>query len=304
MDVHVRDLRYFLAVAEELHFTRAAERLFVSQPALSKQIGRLEATLRVPLFVRDRRSVALTAAGSALVSPARDVVARWDEAQRAVADAAAAETAVLRVGMSTSVGRDLLPSAAERFAMRHPSWRIQPRQVDWGDPTAGLADGTADVALIWLPASAEPPLTSRVLVTEPRWVALPAAHRLAGNEEIAFAELLDEPFLALPQDAGAVRDHWLAMDQRAGHPVRIGATVANADETFEAITNGLGIALLSSGNAAIYRRPGIVTRPVTGLSPTLLSIAWRAGDHRAVVRDFVEACTAYRPGEGREETAP
>jgi DNA-binding transcriptional LysR family regulator len=89
MDTHLRDLRYFVAVAEELHFTRAAKRLFVSQPALSKQIGHLEQSLKVQLFQRDRRRVELTAAGRELLWHARELLRQWDEAQQAVARAAA-----------------------------------------------------------------------------------------------------------------------------------------------------------------------------------------------------------------------
>jgi DNA-binding transcriptional LysR family regulator len=91
MDTHLRDLRYFVAVAEELHFTRAAKRLFVSQPALSKQIGQLEQSLKVQLFERDRRRVELTAAGRELLGHARELLRQWDEAQRAVTEAAARE---------------------------------------------------------------------------------------------------------------------------------------------------------------------------------------------------------------------
>jgi len=151
MDVHVRDLRYFVAVAEELHFTRAAERLFVSQPALSKQIRVLEEQLRVELFVRDRRNVSLTPAGEALLPAARELIAVWDAAQQAVADAAAAAAALLRIGFSTSVGRGLLPRIQQHFARVRPNWRLQLRQVDWDDPTGGLRDGTSDLAIVWLP---------------------------------------------------------------------------------------------------------------------------------------------------------
>ncbi|MFH8366788.1 LysR family transcriptional regulator [Streptomyces sp. NPDC018031] len=289
MDAHVRDLRYFVVTAEELNFTRAAERLFVSQPALSKQIRRLEELLRVQLFRRDRRSVALTAPGEALLVKAREVIQVWDEAQRAVSDAAAAEAAVLTVGVSSSVGRGLLPAARARFAERHPAWRIRVRQIDWEDATAGLAGGAVDVALIWLPVPGQEAFRTRVVATEPRWLAMPAGHRLAGRSEVAFEELLDEPFLALPESAGVLRDFWLAVPDRGGRPVRVGATVSNADETFEAVEEGSGVVLLASGNAEIYRRPGVVTVPVTGLSPSELALAWRPDDHRAVIRDVVQA---------------
>ncbi|WP_189304008.1 LysR family transcriptional regulator [Streptomyces albospinus] len=289
MDAHVRDLRYFVATAEELNFTRAAERLFISQPALSKQIRQLEDGLRVRLFHRDRRAVALTAAGTALLPRAREVIQLWDEAQRAVSDAAAAEAAVLTLGVSTSVGRGLLPAVRARFAERRPNWQIRVRQISWEDGTAGLADGTADLALLWLPFPEQAAFTVEVVATEPRWVALPAGHRLADATEIPFDELLDEPFLALPQSAGELRDYWLAVSERGGRPVRTGAVVASADETFEAVAAGLGVVLLAAGNAAIYRRPGVVARPVSGLSPSQLALAWRPDDHRTVLRDVVEA---------------
>ncbi|WP_065965660.1 LysR family transcriptional regulator [Streptomyces sparsogenes] len=301
MDAHVRDLRYFLAVAEELNFTRAAERMFVSQPALSKQIRRLEELLRVRLFDRDRRTVVLTAPGRALLPRARELVRVWDEARRAVGEAAAAEAAVLTVGVSSSVGRGLLPAARARFAERRPHWRIRVRQVDWEDPTAGLAGGgEADLALVWLPVPGQEDLSVRVVATEPRWVALPAGHRLAGRAEVAFSELLDEPFLALPESAGPLRDYWLALEERAGHPVRIGSVVSNADETFEAVEEGSGVVLLAAGNAAIYRRPGVVTLPVGGLSPSRLALAWRPDDHRPAVRDFIDAFLDAAAGPARD----
>lgn len=291
MDAHLRDLRYFVAVAEELSFTRAAERLFVSQPALSKQIRQLEEQLRVRLLDRDRRGVALTAAGRALLTAAGEMLRAWDEAQRAVSDAAAAEASMLTVGMSTSVGRGLLADMRARFAERRPEWRIRFRQVNWDDPTAGLASGDVDVAFVWLPIPNQDGFNVQVVAEEPRYVALRDDHRFAGRETVAFEELLDEPFIALPEEAGSLRDFWLALDERDGRPVRIGATVSNADETFAAIEDGSGVVLMASGNAAIYRRPGIAAIPVTGLSPSRLAVAWRAGDHRTAIRDLLHTAT-------------
>ncbi|NUU24507.1 MAG: LysR family transcriptional regulator [Streptomycetaceae bacterium] len=291
MDVHLRDLRYFVATAEELNFTRAAERLFVSQPALSKQIRQLEEQLRVRLFDRDKRAVTLTGPGEALLPAAREMLRAWDEAQRAVGDAAAAEASVLTVGLSTSVGRGLLQRARSRFAERRPAWTLKLRQINWDDATAGLAGGEVDVALLWLPVPGQDALNVHVLATEPRWVALREDHPLADRDEIAFRELLDEPFLALPTSAGPLRDYWLAVDERGGRPVKVGATVGNADETFTAIEEGSGIVLLAEGNAAIYRRPGVAAVPVTGLSPCELALAWGKQDHRPVIRDFIEALT-------------
>ncbi|SEH00905.1 DNA-binding transcriptional regulator, LysR family [Nonomuraea solani] len=276
-----------MAVAEELSFTRAAERLFISQPALSKQIRQLEELMRVRLFDRDRRTVRLTAPGEALLPAARELLRQWDEAQRAVGDAATASW--LTVGLSTSVGRGLLRTLRERFAERRPGCELRFRQVNWTDPTAGLAEGEVDVAFVWVPFPGQDDLNVRVVAREPRWVAFRHDHWLAGRDEVGFAELLDERFVALPESAGLLRDHWLATDERGGRPPVVCTTVTNAEETFAAIESAGTIVLLAAGNAEIYRRPGIMTIPVTGLSPSVLALAWRPGDHRSIIRDLVEA---------------
>jgi DNA-binding transcriptional LysR family regulator len=129
-----------------------------------------------------------------------------------------------------------------------------------------------------------------VVAEEPCLVALPLTHRLASREVIDFTELLDEPFLALPAGAGPLRDYWLALEARDGRPPRIGAEIASTDETYEAIVGGQGICLLAAGNAPLIAREGVITRPVRGLSPTQLALAWRTGDHRPLVVDYARAC--------------
>src|SRR5260370_29763398 len=137
MDAHLRDLRYFVTVAEELNFTRAAERLHLSQPALSKQIRGLETTLRAQLFRRDRRQVELTAAGTALHAVARSLLQDWDDGVAVVCDAAAQDARVLRVGTLTSIGRALYPAITDQFAKRQPGWRVGLHTHGWVDPTTG-----------------------------------------------------------------------------------------------------------------------------------------------------------------------
>lgn len=303
MDVHLRDLRYFLAVADELHFTRAAQRLFVSQPALSRQIRVLEQHVRAPLFERGPGGVALTVAGQALQSHARAVLAAWEETQCAVADAIAASTRTLVVGLTISVGRGLLPTATDIFEERHPDCVVQLRQVGFGDATVGLADGSTDVALCWLPLPAGARLQHQVLFTEPRLVALPAGHPLVERTDVTIEDLVDEPFLALPESAGPLRSYWLADDERRGRPARIGAVVHGPEEAVEALGRGLGVALISGGNAEIYRRPEFVVRPVRNLSPAELAVAWRSGERRPQVHDFVLSCVTAAARTRGEQAA-
>jgi DNA-binding transcriptional LysR family regulator len=289
MDVHLRNLRYFVAVAEELHFSRAAQRLHVSQPALSKQIRQLERELRFPLFRRDRRRVELTAAGEALLPKARRLLGDWEESLGIAAARAAEEGKVLQIGFQTSVGGGLYQAVAARFAERRPDWRLVLRLHEWSDPTGGLLDETADVAFLWLPTGAEDRIAVRPLRSERRFVALPIGHRLARRKGVRMTDLLEEPFVALPEAAGPLRDYWLALDERGGAPVRIGAEAATPDETFEAVAAGDAVVLLAEGNTTVYARPGIVYRPVIDLEPCQLAVGWRRGDRRAVVRELVKA---------------
>ncbi|WP_260474732.1 LysR family transcriptional regulator [Streptomyces sp. WAC 05379] len=298
MDVHVRDLRYFVAVAEELHFTRAAERLYVSQPALSKQVRALERHLGVELFRRDPQGVTLTEAGAALLPHARRVLDAWSEGAAALEAARVAARSTLVVGMSTSPGRGgLLPAIRSRFTAAHPDTVLRLRQVSWEDSTAGLADGDADIAFVWLPLPDAERYGWTVVAEEPRLVALPDTHRLASRPEIDFADLLDEPFLALPAGAGPLRDYWLALEERAGRPPRIGAEIAGTEETYEALVAGLGVCLVATGNAPLITLGGVVTRPVRGLAPSRFALAWRREDaRRPLVRAYAEACRRVAGG--------
>ena len=290
MDVHGRDLRYFAAVAEELHFTRAAERLFISQPALSKQIRMLERQLGAPLFDRGRDGVQLTPVGEALLPHAREVLAAWDRGWAAAEKAKSRQAATLVAGMSTSPGRGgLLAAIRSRFTALQPAATVELRQASWGDPTAGLADGVVDVAFVWLPLPDPDRYQWVVVAEEPRVVGMADGHPLAGRDTIEVAELLDEPFLALPASAGPLRDFWLATDVRGGRPARIGAEVASTEETYEALADGRGVCLLAAGNAGLISLGGVITRPVNGLSLATLALAWRRHDSWPLVLDYARA---------------
>ncbi|MEV1004402.1 LysR family transcriptional regulator [Nonomuraea sp. NPDC050202] len=284
MDVHVRELRYFVAVAEELNVTRAAERLFVSQPALSKQLRVLERLLGFRVFERVPSGVVLTRQGAALLPVARELLERWNAGVEQAR--AAAPTGTLVIGLQTAVGRGLQQEALRRFRAVMPGWEVSLRLVGWDDPSGGLADGSSDVAFIWLPVPAG--LRTYVLATERRGVAMPADHPLAELAEIPFEALRREPFIALPRAAGPLRDFWLGLDARDDEPV-VGVTANTPEEVFEAVISGLGVVLVAEGNAALYKRPGMTYRPVIGLPPGELAIAWRERDASPQVLAFIDA---------------
>ncbi|GAA1991869.1 LysR substrate-binding domain-containing protein [Amycolatopsis minnesotensis] len=298
MDVHGRDLRYFVAIAEELHFTRAAERLYVSQPALSKQIRALEGQLGAPLFERDRREVRLTPVGEALLPHARRVLAEWEAAAGAVRVAKAAQRGTLVVGMSTSPGRGgMLPAIRSRFTAEHPEATLTLRQIGWHDSTAGLADGSSDAAFVWLPVPGAQRYEHVVVAEEQRLVAMSSAHPLAGRAEVDFADLLGEPFLALPESAGPLRDYWLAPEARGGRAPVIGGEISTPDETYEALVDGRGVCLIATGNAPLLTRGDVTAIPVRGVSPSRLALAWRKDDTRPLVQAYARAThLATTPG--------
>ncbi|MFJ8749892.1 LysR family transcriptional regulator [Streptomyces sp. NPDC102441] len=296
MDVDTRLLRYFVAVAEEGSLTRAAERLFVSQPALTKQIKRLETQLGVPLFVRSRAGMALTEPGQALVARVPVLLDSWDGALRETKSVARRAARVLRVGFVASAANEATQQIIEMFAGRRPGWRADMRQAAWSNPTAGLAAGDVDAALLRLPFPGQDALRVEVLFTEPRWIALPTAHPLATRDEIPFRDLWEEPFVAAPPETGSWQRYWLAADEREGRPVRIGAVTEQPDDWLSAIANGYGIALTPESSARYYARPGITYRPVTGVSPSRVGIAWApADDTEPVVQDFVRCCLDANP---------
>ena len=286
MDVHVRDLRYFAAVAHELSFTHAAERLYVSQPALSKQIRALERQLNVTLFDREPSGVRLTRAGTELLPRAQRIVASWEDAERALIQGS---DCTLVIGMHTSPGRGLLPRVRAMMVASCPEVALELRQIAWSDPTGGLAAHVTDAAFVWLPL-VHPPYRWVTIAREPRLVALPNAHRLAARESVSIGDLLDEPFLALPATAGPLRDHFLAVPERGGHPVRIAAEINDTEETYETVASGIGICLLAAGNAPIFDRGDVTMLPVRDLGPSELVLAWHERRSPPLLETFARLC--------------
>ena len=185
------------------------------------------------------------------------MLAGFDQAVREAKSAASRAARVLRVGFLAGAANEATQQIIAGFARRRQGWRVEMRAAPWTDPTAGLASGDTDVALLRLPFPGQDSLRTEVLLTEPRCVALPVTHRLAGRDHISFRELWDEPFVAAPAETGWWRDWWLAAGEREGHMVHIGAVADSGqpDDWLTAIANGYGIALAPESAARYYGRP-------------------------------------------------
>ncbi|MDA2893453.1 LysR family transcriptional regulator [Mycolicibacterium sp. BiH015] len=298
MDVDTRLLRYFTAVADELNYTRAAERLYVSQPALSKQLARLERQLGVQLFERTSRRVVLTKAGETLLPLARRTVSDWQEALGVTRAAARAQRAVLTVGFIASAANEFTPAIVDQFARRRPGWRVELRQGEWADPTAGLRDGSSDAALIRVPIPDPNGLTMYTLLSEPRCVALPIGHPLTERNELSVTDLLEQPFVATRGPA-CWRDWWLAAECRGGHRPIVAIEVNSPDEWLAAITSGAGVSFAPQSATRFYSPPGVTYRSVTGIPPTQVAVAHREHSNHPVTDDFVQAALSVTRSERR-----
>ncbi|MFC5995040.1 LysR family transcriptional regulator [Pseudonocardia hispaniensis] len=289
MDVpfELRTLRYFVAVAEELHFGRAAARLHIAQPSLSVQIRKLESALGVPLLVRTSRSVSLTRAGETLLAEARSLLADAERIAHVTRHAGERDRRSILVGFQANAAAELTPRILALYAKRYPLRRSEMRSRDLTDPFVGLADGAVDVAFIRPTTDLPDWLSAEVLFREPRVLAVSVDSPLASLSEVTIQQLLDQPFVAR-NGPDSWRDFWLATEQRGGHTARIGAQISQLEECLEAVIAGRGIGFTQISTLRYYSRPGLTAVPVVDIPPSDVAIAWRSDDTSDLVRDFVE----------------
>jgi DNA-binding transcriptional LysR family regulator len=291
VDIEMRHLRALVAVAEELNFTRAAQRLHLTQQALSGQIRQLEERIGTRLVSRDSRRVELTPAGRVLLEQARPLLASAELAVAATR-VAGSEAVTLTVGFVAPFTRRLVAPAIERFSAGHPEVDLRFHFASFLDPLGGLRDGPADVAVLYGEFEHEG-IALRPLFREPRGVALPSDHRLAVHAEVTLADFLREPLIEVPVRDPLWRDFWIAAGHRGGRPPRIGASVQTLDGLIEAIAAGLGVAsTVAPVVEALGESAGVVFRPVRGLEPLEFWVAHRENDARAEVTEFAEAAVA------------
>lgn len=299
--IELRHLRYFVCLAEELHFGRAAERLGIQQAPLSQQIKILEGRIGAPLLHRTTRRTRLTAAGETLLGHARALL---DEADRAVAHTRAmageATGRIAVAGIQVALSH-LLPPVLAAFRTRRPAVIVDVAQMGTADQLRALERGAIDVALL-RPTDQAAFMCTEVLAHEGLIAALPAGHQLAAQRTLALTDFDGQPMIAYAAILGA---GYAGIAQgalrRAGARPRVVQEAAHTMGVAALVASGLGVAIMPAWIAGLAV-PGVAFRPVRGLDETLdLVIAWPRGGASPLVLDLVEtarrvSADAARPG--------
>ena len=285
-DVDLRKLRYFVAVAQQLHFGRAAQALHIAQPVLSRQIKALEDDLKVQLFARDKRATELTPAGRQLLADAGPLLASADALRRRVARAARG-TGTFTVGFMPGL---IVTDAVRAMLDRHPELTVDVLRTNWDDQTEVLHDGRADVSYVRLPVD-QHGLQLRPLAREPQLAVLPAGHRLAGKEYVSIGDLADEHLLQHPDIVPEWRDVAAEMrGRRRLPPPRFTHTV---EEKLEQVAIGRGIVVLPESAASMYTRPGICYIPISDIPPAETCLAWSSSRRSPLLPEFARLAEQY-----------
>ncbi|MDG4821850.1 LysR substrate-binding domain-containing protein [Asanoa sp. WMMD1127] len=283
MDLDLRRLRYFVAVAEELSFGRAAERLRIAQPALSRQIRSLEQELRIALFTRSSRGTELTPAGAQLLADARPLLASAGAMERRARLAARGDN---RFTVAFMPGILVTP-VVRAFTDAFPAVSVEVLRTSYYEQAAVVHDGRADVSFVRLPVPANG-LTIVPLFAEPRVVALPAGHRLAGKDRVHVSDLVDEHLLQDP----ALVPEWrnIATEERQGarpHHWRSGPG-STMEEKLEHVAAEQGIIIVPRSTAALYTRSDVSYSALDGVADNHVALAHSDQRESAEVRRFAE----------------
>lgn len=287
--IEIRLLRQFVAVAEELHFHRAAERLHMAQPPLSQAIRRLETEIGAPLFIRNNRNVALTRAGVSFLDTARAILDTLETGVEQARRVASGTSGSLRVVFVGTLHFNFLPKVVQAFRSRLPDVELMLREATTAEQIAALKAGSADIGLMRRPGAAVPELVFERIAREEIVVALPDDHAQAGSQQVPLAALARDNFIATPRSEGmGFYDQMIALCNAAGFSPRIVQEARQIETIAGLVAGGLGIALVP---ASIRQglRDGIVFRQIS-----------TDGVDDARFLDVLAAWDASKPAPARE----
>ncbi|MCW4386223.1 LysR family transcriptional regulator [Salinibacterium sp. SYSU T00001] len=294
--MELRHLTAFIAVAEELHFGRAAQRLHMAQPALSQQIRQLERELGVQLFERSTRSVRLTSAGESFLVPAQRVLDALDDATEAARAAGRGEVGRVRIGFAGASSHESLPLITEAVRREHPGIRLDMEGQTYANVALGrVADGTLDLGFVRLPAD-QPGVATRAIMTEELIVALPADHPLAGHDAVALSDLSDAPFVTFPANSGSsLHDAMVRACGLAGFHPRVAQEAPDTYTILALVASGVGVTLTLT-TCQHVQQTGVVYRRISDHPVRLqAALAWRPDNPSAALRAVLEVAERVLP---------
>jgi DNA-binding transcriptional LysR family regulator len=295
--VDLHQLRAFHAVAAELHFGRAAERLHLAQPYLSRTIRALEEDLGAPLFRRTTRRVELTAAGAALVEPAHRMLALGEEVRAAVTAAHEGRSGRVRIGFAGPSAHLAVGTLARAVRERHPLVDLDFLPGRYGaSAVTDLLHHESDLAIARF-AEAPAGVSSRAIARDRCVVAVPAAHRLAEGDPLRFGDFRDEPFVAFPESFGsAVRAVLVARCQALGFAPRFTQTAPDSWTSIALVAAGVGLHFTTASAVQNLPLEGVRIREVADpLPPITVYLIWRAGDDDAVLQRVLRTSEEVLP---------
>jgi DNA-binding transcriptional LysR family regulator len=294
MAMELRHIRYFLAVAEERHFTRAAAKVGIGQPPLSQQIKDLEAEIGAPLFRRVPHGAELTTAGEAFLEAVKEMPALAQRATKAAQRAARGETGSLRVGFTASSAfNTVVPSAIRAFRRAYADVELLLEEANSTRLVAGMQDGSFDTVFLRPGAAGSEAFQLRLLSEEPMVAALPARHPAAARQAVHLKLLKDDAFLLFPRAIGpTLYDTVIEACRAAGFEPTIGQTAPQIASVLNFVAAELGVSVVPTSMSQL-RVKGVVYRPIAGQAPTArLALAHRRGETSTLVRNFVARAVA------------
>ena len=302
--MELRQLRQFLAVAEELSFRGASEKLFIAQPALTVAIQKLEAELGSELFVRGSRGVRLTAAGKQALAGARRCVDAAAELKLNVQGAAAGEFGRLPLGCSASATVRLLPPLLRAFGARFPLVQLELREGSNVELMSAVDARSLDVAFIRIPTERPPGIVLQTIERDVFCVALPAGHPLAASGRLRVRDLDGQDFVGYaPSPVGGLNSATNALLQRMNVAPRVTQRAVQLQAVISFVSSGLGLGLVPAATATLLAHAGVVFRPLEDAHQGIglgMALAYRAVDANPIVDHFVEVATKIFPVVGSE----
>ncbi len=297
--VEIQEIRAFLAVAEELHFGRAAQRLHMAQPPLSRTIRQLEKGLGATLFERSTRSVRLTESGRALIEPARAILDAVRLAEMAVTAAGRGRTGRVRIGFAGSSSHHLVGRWAKLVRRTHPGIEFVLAGSSYASEVVNrLAEGTLDIGIVRL-LFFPPGIASRVVAREDLVIGLPREHRLAGRTGVRLDELADEPWVMLPAEPGSMlRELLLRLAHDAGFTPRIVQSAPDSLSLAALVSADVGCTLTVSSVAQHVVNPEVVFVPLEGQPPIDVRLAWREDDTSPALAEVLRLSEEALPTPG------